>query len=251
MLFSFLIGFPIDFDYYGFVPFEPVQGWFSSLSKTHNSIIGKFSKYAPEVVGRSKITKLSVQDINQYIWAIVPVGVIQSLALYGLAEWKDKHFKTGIGSIGELFLKSILTLILKPINFALHYPWQPKDSFIATSLAFGFLFYLSTFEPALLRSVPRHHPYLVSLYMVFTLGIFYALGMVVITVKSFAGRIALVNLFVPIFDFVMSPIYWLLSIDMFSKSKKVDLSLRVPIGRDMKTGKPVVLTEKTLTTTRK
>ena len=246
IVFSFFFGFPVDNGYLGFIPFEPLNGWLVSLVEFHNGIIGKAAKFAPQVVEKSKINEVPLFKVSQYFWLILPVGIVQAVVLFGLGTWKDRHFKTGMGKWGSSGVRPILVLIQKPIIKALDHPWEPKDALTAL---FGLLIAMATmahFEPAILKSIPKHHPLMFVYMSLFALVMFYFLGMILLTVRCFSQRIKLVHFLVPVFDMALSPIYSILCMDISGSKKPIDLSYQVPIGVDLNSGKEVILTERNL-----
>lgn len=118
-VFSFSFGFPIDKGYYGFIPFSPVKDWLISSVHLHNNLIGKAANFAPRVVENSSIKELIFVQVCQYFWLTLPIGIAQALVLFGLRKWKDRHFKTGMGTWGASAVRPVLVLIQKPIVKAL------------------------------------------------------------------------------------------------------------------------------------
>jgi hypothetical protein len=245
-VFSFFFGFPVDSGYFGFIPFSPVNDLLTSVAQFHNGIIGRAAKFAPRIVQNSEIRELKAFEASQYFWVILPVGIAQALVLYGLSEWKGRQFKTGMGAWGASLVRPVLVLIQKPIAKALAHPWEPKEALTALLglfISMGFLAYL---EPTVLKSVPKHHPLMFLCMSVVYLLMFYFVGMIVLTVRAFSQRLKLLHFLVPVFDLVMSPIYGMLCMDISGSKSSIDLSIQVPIGVDLNTGKEVILTEKNL-----
>ncbi|MBY0384996.1 hypothetical protein K2X05_07545, partial [bacterium] len=242
----FLFGFPSEKGYYGFIPLYPLKNILENLISLHDGFLSKFSKISPANVQKGLFGTVGFMEVSRYFWYLLPAGFIEALLLYGLCEWRKKHFSTGLGTISKTALKPILRLIQKPILKALDKEWEPKSALFVTVILYVAMIYSTECEKFIAQNFSHSHPFMFLFFLIFTVGVFYFMGMMLLTARAFSQRTKLFHLFVPYVDLLLSPVIWLLSIDLSSNDNKIDFSRVVPLGSDILSNKPVLLTEKNL-----
>ncbi len=247
LIMVFLVGFPFENQrYYGFIGIDAVTDFFQSIFDFHNRILGGFSKYFPKVVNAAKITDPTYYKVSQYFWTMIPVGLVIAIGLFTICSIRDKFFKTGMENIGSSFLRFLLVEIQRPVLFALYRSWEPLEAMGAWAVVAGIAYAVRQELRRRYGDIDIVSPTYALIYLMTWVLIFYSLVMTILVGRAVSQRLRIVNLLVPAFDFMLTPLYRILSINIRKKELSFDHSKKVFIGQDMSSGEDVVLTERNL-----
>lgn len=246
--FSYLLLFGLPFKnshkFYGFIPYSPIKGLVVLYSRNHDAIIDRFSK--AKSFQNAKITSVNFSDVSLYFWAMLVVAFILGIATFIFHSFKSEPRKEiGIGKIGKLTLLTLLRFAQRPLKWILTTDWQLGHLLAAW---FGLLILLLFSEQ--ITKTPKNfglelgHPVLVlNLFVRATLMIYFLVATFVVF-RGVLLRLKVFNNLVPFIDLVLRPVCGLLLMEFpLSARKNID---GVVVGRDLKTGEFVTLSNQNL-----
>lgn len=240
----FFVGYPfngIKPQYNGFLPYWPLKGvieWFITL---HDSTIGQ---YKTTLFQEALIKKAHFFEVAQVFWVSLPISVILGLAFYFFGEKNDYGSK--LSSFGLRFFRSLLAGVQLPIKWAMTVPWNPLSSglvlFLPLIILLGIDSAIESIIPSAQQLAPVHileRIFLISL-LPFTLFMF------VMFMRSAPLILPGGHYIVRGVDFILSPLYGLLLIDIPNIGTKKRNGSGIRLGRDLERGREVFLTDKNL-----
>jgi hypothetical protein len=242
----FFFGQPFDGltpHYNGFLPYPPLYdlvGWFIS---THDSILGA---YKTTLFQNALINDVNAVKVSQALWLSLPISVLSGSVFYFFGE--KNSYGSVFGGVGVKFFSTILRAIQYPIRWSMTVPWNPLSSLLVLSLSIGVL---SGIQGVIDLRVKPTYTHVAPIYLVISL---FGLAMIPFIFVMFAMFVRTLPLIIPggryivsAVDFILSPLYNLLCLEIPSGfTRRRNLKGSISLGRDLSSGKEVILTEKNL-----